>query len=86
MDTKYTQTVNGTVVERGTFKIDASKKPMPLDLIITEGTDAGTVQLGVAEVTASTLRGKLAPPGVTTRPTDFAPAEGYGTFTAVKVK
>src|SRR5690348_13906009 len=36
-DNKYVQSVNGQVVEKGTFKIDESKKPMTIDLSIVEG-------------------------------------------------
>lgn len=80
----YVQTVNGQQVERGTFKIDETKKPMTLDLIIAEGDDAGQTQLGVLQIDGKTIWGKLAQPGVTARPTDFAPSEGYFTFAAVK--
>jgi uncharacterized protein (TIGR03067 family) len=82
-DDKYAQTVNGTVVERGSYKLDETKKPMTVDLAITEGDDAGMTQLGVVEVDGKTMYGKLAKAGVTTRPTDFATAEGFDTFTAV---
>jgi uncharacterized protein (TIGR03067 family) len=82
--TTYTQAANGTVVERGSFKLDESKKPMTIDLNIVEGSDAGQVQLGVLEVVDGVMRGKLTFPGGTTRPTDLAPSEGYITFTAKK--
>ena len=52
---KYHQTVGGTINERGTIKIDASKKPMTIDLAITEGSDAGKTQLGIVEVTGDTI-------------------------------
>lgn len=80
----YLQTVNGQQVERGTFKVDETKKPMTLDMIITEGDDAGQTQLGVLQIDGKTIWGKLAQPGMTTRPTDFAPADGYFVFAAVK--
>ena len=83
-DMSYTNTVGGQVVERGTFKFDDTKKPHTLDITITEGDDAGKVQLGVFEVTGNTMRGKLAEPGTTTRPTDFALADGFFVFTMVK--
>jgi uncharacterized protein (TIGR03067 family) len=73
---KYTQTVNGTVNERGTLKLDTAKKPIAIDLIITEGDDANKTQVGVVEVSGATMKLKLALPGQTTRPTDFAPADG----------
>ena len=85
-DNTYTQTVNGVIEERGTFKLDDTKKPMALDLSITEGNDAGQTQVGVVEVTATTVRAKLNAVGATVRPTDFepAPAEGFLAFTAKK--
>ena len=83
---KYFQTVNGTVNERGSFKVDTTKKPIAIDLVITEGTDAGKTQLGVIEVTGDSLRGNLNTPGTTTRPTDFAAQEGFILFVAKKKK
>jgi hypothetical protein len=40
-DDKYVQTVNGEVVEKGSFKLDETKKPFALDILVAEGTDAG---------------------------------------------
>jgi uncharacterized protein (TIGR03067 family) len=72
---KYTQSENGTVVERGSFKIDATKKPQQIDLSIEEGQDKGKVQLGLVEVVRDTLKLNLAAPGGTTRPASMtAPA------------
>lgn len=83
-ENKYVQTVNGQVVERGTFKIDETKKPMTLDTQILEGDNAGNSQVGIIELDGKTMYGKLGAPGSTTRPTDFQPAEGFFTFTMVK--
>ena len=82
-DNKYVQVTNGAVVERGSFT-DESKKPMTMDLNITEGDSAGQKQFGVFEVTATTMRGKLNNPGESVRPTDFEIAEGFFVFTAKK--
>ena len=76
----YAQTVNGQVTERGTIKLDAAKKPMAIDLIITEGDDTGKTQLGVIEVTGDDMKGALSVPGDTTRPAGFAAQEGLITF------
>ena len=73
---KYHQTVGGQINERGTIKLDATKKPMTIDLIITEGSDAGKTQLGIIEATADTLRASFGFPGATQRPTDFNLKEG----------
>lgn len=83
-DNTYVQSANGQVVERGTFKLDETKKPMTIDLQIVEGDDAGQTQLGVLEVTGKTMTGNLAAPGVTARPKDLVQAEGTFTFTATK--
>jgi uncharacterized protein (TIGR03067 family) len=80
----YVQTLNGTVVEKGSFKIDETKKPMTMDISITEGDSAGQTQLGVFELKGTTMTGKMAEPGATTRPTDFTIAEGFFTFVMVK--
>jgi uncharacterized protein (TIGR03067 family) len=89
-DNTYVQTVNGEVVEKGTFKVDDTKKPMQMDIHVVEGKDAGENQLGVYEITTTdkgtTMRGNLTEIGVTVRPTDFTPAQGYFAFTAAKRK
>jgi uncharacterized protein (TIGR03067 family) len=85
-DNKYVQTAQGQVVERGTFKLDETKKPMWLDLTVTEGDSAGKSQVGLFEVTETTMKGKLSLPGETTRPTDLNPSDGFFAFTATKKK
>ena len=73
---KYEQWNNGSVDERGSIKVDPKTKPMSIDLIITEGNDAGKTQPGVYELPDSTtLSIGLAIPGNTTRPTAIANAE-----------
>ena len=69
---KYSQTVNGTVNERGTFKIGVDKKLTTIDLAITEGGDANKIQLGLVEIDGATMKLKLSLPGQTTRPEDFS--------------
>ena len=73
---KYHQTVGGQINERGTIKLDAAKKPMTIDLIITEGSDAGKTQLGIIEATGDTLRASFGFAGAPQRPTDFTVKEG----------
>jgi len=73
---KYEQWTNGVVNERGSMKLDPKTKPLSLDLIITEGDDAGKTQPGLYEFTdAETLSVGLAIPGNTTRPASIAQAE-----------
>jgi uncharacterized protein (TIGR03067 family) len=81
---KYAQAVAGVVNERGTLKVDATKKPMWIDLNITEGGDAGKLQVGLIEISAGVMKGSLALAGSTTRPTSLAPAPGMIAFIAKK--
>ena len=80
----YAQTVNGEVNERGTIKLDPTKKPMALDLMIAEGNDAGKTQLGLIEVSGDTMKGALNTPGDSVRPSDFSPKEGVIMFVGKK--
>jgi uncharacterized protein (TIGR03067 family) len=81
---KYHQTLGGTVNERGTFKVDTTKKPMTIDLSIMEGDDAGKTQLGILEVTGDTMRCTFNPPGSTERPASLT--EGAIVVAAKKSK
>ena len=72
---KYEQWTGGSVDERGSIKIDPKTKPMSIDLVITEGNDAGKTQPGVYELTDDTLSVGLAIPGNTTRPSAVSQAE-----------
>ena len=85
-DNKYVQTQAGEVIERGTFKIDETKKPMTIDLTILEGDSAGKSQVGVITVTATTLTAKMADAGETTRPTNMNQEEGFFVIVATKKK
>ena len=58
-DDKYEQVTNGTTDESGSVKLDATKKPMTIDLMIEEGNDAGKLQLGIIEVTGDAMKVKL---------------------------
>jgi uncharacterized protein (TIGR03067 family) len=70
-DGGYVATVNGKVEERGTIRVDRTKKPMTLDFVIADGSSAGKTQLGVYELAGDTLKMALATPGAPTRPADF---------------
>ena len=73
---KYEQWTNNVVDEKGSIKVDPKAKPASIDLIITEGNDAGKTQPGVYEFTdADTLSVGLALPGGTTRPAAIAQAD-----------
>jgi len=83
---RYTQTTDGQVMERGTFKIDASKKPMTIDMRITEGVAVGETQIGVVQVVGDTLTLKTNTVGTPLRPTDFKPQVWYVLIVAKKGK
>ena len=83
---RYEHVVGDKVVERGIIKVDAAQKPMIFDMVIQEGQDAGTTQLGIVEVAGETMKLKLSAPGGTRRPTSFNAEEGFllGTLTRRK--
>jgi uncharacterized protein (TIGR03067 family) len=73
---KYSETVDGTVDETGTIKVDNSKTPVTLDLLIAEGSSAGQTQLGIVEVKGDAMRCLLSAPGSGTRPSSFDKGDG----------
>lgn len=72
---KYEQWTGDSVDERGSVKIDPKTKPVSIDLVISEGSDAGKTQPGVYELSGDTLSIGLATPGNTTRPSAISQAE-----------
>ena len=82
----YTQSLNGEVVETGTFKLDATKKPLALDFTIVAGDDAGKLQLGIVEIGDQTARFGLAEPGSANRPTGFTEGGAAVVVIAKKAK
>lgn len=83
---KYAQKINGDVNERGSIKVDTTKKPMTIDFTITEGDDAGKPQVGLVEITGDTMTMKLSMPGSSTRPATLSPEEGFFLVSARKAK
>jgi uncharacterized protein (TIGR03067 family) len=81
---KYEQWTNNSVDERGSLKLDASTKPVSIDFVITEGNDAGKVQLGLVDITGDTLSLAFAAPGGATRPKTPADAELVAILTKSK--
>jgi uncharacterized protein (TIGR03067 family) len=67
----YKVTVQGKLVEGGTFKVDPGKSPRTLDLTITEGDDKGKMQLGIYKLDGEALTVALPPTGSKARPTAF---------------
>jgi uncharacterized protein (TIGR03067 family) len=85
-DDKYVQTMNGQVVEKGTFKLDDTKKPVALDILIAEGEQAGQKQLAIVEVdpTGKIMKVAISQPGAPARPSAFAMADGVETLVFAK--
>ena len=81
---KYAQALAGAVNERGTIKLDTTKKPTWIDLTITEGADAGKLQVGLIEVTGGVMKGVFGQAGATTRPAGLTPAPGVISFVGKK--
>jgi len=64
----YASAMNGDVTETGTFTLDATAKPMTLDLTIVTGDDAGKLQLGIVEIGDEGATFGFAIPGDPNRP------------------
>jgi len=81
---QYAQTVKGEVNERGTIKLDVTKTPWWIDLVITEGNDAGKTQIGLLELKGDTMTGLLKFPGDAVRPTTLTPEPNTIAFVGKK--
>jgi uncharacterized protein (TIGR03067 family) len=69
----------GAVIIKGTFKVDASKKPKEIDLDIKEspnGQNDGKTAKGIYELDGDQLKWCTAPPGKDERPAEFASPQG----------
>jgi uncharacterized protein (TIGR03067 family) len=73
---KYTFTMGGEH-EKGTLKLDPTKKPKTIDIHITEGTEKGKTQLGLYELEGDTLKVCVAE-AEKDRPKEFGSKEGSG--------
>jgi uncharacterized protein (TIGR03067 family) len=74
---KFTSTIDDEHSFKGTFTLDASKKPKVVDFTVTEGELKGKTLRGIYEVEAETLRACYAAPDKE-RPTEFASKAGSG--------
>jgi uncharacterized protein (TIGR03067 family) len=73
-----------TVLQAGTFKLDATKNPRTIDITINEGDAKGTVQLGIYEVVGDAFNLCFDPQGKK-RPTEFkSPADSGITLAALQ--
>jgi uncharacterized protein (TIGR03067 family) len=77
-DGKYTVTV-GKEPDKGTVKVDPSKKPKEVDIVGTEGPNKGKTFLAIYEKTDDTLRVCYDLSGKT-RPTEFKTTKGTQLF------
>ena len=71
----YTVMSDGRVEEKGTQKLDPTKKPKTIDYTMTEGPTKGKTHLGIYELDGDTVKFCFAAPGGD-RPTDFTAKEG----------
>ena len=72
---KWSVTEGGQVIQAGTHKLDAAKKPAHIDATVTDGDGKGVTMLGVYEVKGDTLRVCFDPAGKE-RPTGLTPKNG----------
>jgi uncharacterized protein (TIGR03067 family) len=71
---RFTITAEGKVAEEGTMKLDPSRKPKEVELILAEGHKTA---LGIYELNGDTYKLCYAPPG-RGRPKEFDAKEGTG--------
>lgn len=72
-----TVTVNGELLMRATFTLNPAANPRAIDYQILEGPTAGAHQLGIYQISDSTLSFCMGSPGGT-RPTEFESNAGDG--------
>lgn len=82
-DDKYVFTL-GDEKEEGTLKIDQTKKPKTIDVVITAGQEKGKTQLGVYEVEGESLKITVNMPGDQDRPKELG--KGAAVFVFKKQK
>jgi uncharacterized protein (TIGR03067 family) len=83
---KYEQAMQGQVVEKGTHKLDPSKKPKHMDITVTEGEAKGQTQLAIYEFEGDTLKICANLPGSKERPTEFASKPGSSNVINIVLK
>ena len=72
-DGNYTVSIMGKEVEKGTYKINAKKKPSTIDMSVQEGKDKGKTQIGIFKIDADQLTMAVVI-GSKDRPKTFDPA------------
>jgi uncharacterized protein (TIGR03067 family) len=82
---KWTVHRDGKVIQAGTHKFDAGKKPAQVDAVVTEGEDKGSTMLGIYELKGDTIKVCFDPKGKE-RPTDFTSKTGRMTAVVEREK
>src|SRR5262245_24233077 len=72
---KWAVKEDGKLIQGGTHKIDASKKPAHVDAVVTEGQGKGDTMMGIYERKDGTIKVCFDPVGKA-RPTSFTPKAG----------
>ena len=80
---KYVYQGGDGAEEKGTLKLDPSKKPKSLDIKITEGTDQGKLQLAIYELDGDTLKVCANAADAKERPKEFSSTKGGGQMLVV---
>jgi uncharacterized protein (TIGR03067 family) len=70
-DGSYTTVIRNQTVDAGTYKTDAKKDPMEIDMESTKGADKGKKTPGIYELNDNKLKIALATAGEKERPTKF---------------
>ena len=79
---KFTVKKGDEVIQAGTQKLDPSKSPKSIDVLVTEGMKKGAVMLGIYEIDGDTLTVCFDEEGKK-RPAEFKSAPGSETFVNV---
>jgi uncharacterized protein (TIGR03067 family) len=83
-DGKYEVKLGDETTGKGKLKLDATKKPHAMDIMVEEGAGSGETQLGIYEVKDGMLKICFAKPDKP-RPAEFSAKEGSGnTFIVLK--
>ncbi len=76
-DGKYELKIGDEATGKGKLKLDPTKKPHAMDILVEEGAASGQTQLGIYEIKDGMLKVCFAQPDKP-RPTEFSAKEGSG--------
>jgi uncharacterized protein (TIGR03067 family) len=84
---KFTILIDGKDSYKGTFKIDASKKPKQMDLTVTEGEKfKDETSLALYQIEGDTLKWCAGEPGKKDRPKEFPEKQGDSKYLYLVLK